>query len=112
MGYFLGNIVQGFSVDWWKTKHNTHHAFPNEIHEDSTTPSDPDIDTVPYLSWSKEQAKEAPKFLLKFQAYFLFPLLAIARMNWCKESMWHTLGFADGKLRIGEAFFLSLHYIW
>lgn len=29
-GLLFGNILQGFSVDWWKSKHNTHHAVPNE----------------------------------------------------------------------------------
>lgn len=29
-GYFMGNVLQGFSVDWWKNKHNKHHAVPNE----------------------------------------------------------------------------------
>jgi hypothetical protein len=25
--------LQGFSVDWWKSKHNKHHAAPNELDE-------------------------------------------------------------------------------
>jgi hypothetical protein len=29
VGYFFGNVMQGFSVAWWKNKHNTHHAVPN-----------------------------------------------------------------------------------
>lgn len=27
----LGNVAQGFSRDWWKNKHNTHHAATNII---------------------------------------------------------------------------------
>lgn len=27
----FGNVVQGFSRDWWKDKHNTHHAATNII---------------------------------------------------------------------------------
>lgn len=34
-GHFIGNILQGFSVDWWKSKHNTHHAVPNECTSDA-----------------------------------------------------------------------------
>ena len=30
VGYIQGNLLQGFSVDWWKNKHNKHHAVPNE----------------------------------------------------------------------------------
>jgi hypothetical protein len=29
-GLFFGNFCQGFSVAWWKDKHNLHHAAPNE----------------------------------------------------------------------------------
>ena len=32
-GYATGNVLQGFSVDWWKNKHNKHHAVPNECSE-------------------------------------------------------------------------------
>ena len=32
-GYVAGNVLQGFSVDWWKNKHNKHHAVPNECSE-------------------------------------------------------------------------------
>jgi hypothetical protein len=34
VGYFLGCLLQGFSVDWWKNKHNMHHAVPNECTDD------------------------------------------------------------------------------
>eukprot|EP00168_Porphyra_purpurea_P012739 TRINITY_DN340_c0_g1_i1.p1 TRINITY_DN340_c0_g1~~TRINITY_DN340_c0_g1_i1.p1 ORF type:complete len:268 (-),score=91.15 TRINITY_DN340_c0_g1_i1:838-1641(-) len=30
-GILVGNIWQGFSVSWWKTKHNHHHAVPNVV---------------------------------------------------------------------------------
>lgn len=83
MGIFLGNICQGFSVEWWKNKHNTHHAIPN-LHETTKgrhdgascnvphnsppppptrsspllSPGDPDIDTMPMLAWSSKLARE------------------------------------------------------
>lgn len=43
-GFVLGNVMQGFSVGWWKSKHNTHHAAPNVVGIDS------DVDTLPYLA--------------------------------------------------------------
>lgn len=45
--------AQGFSVDWWKSKHNVHHAAPNELDENHHA-VDPDIDTLPLLAWSNE----------------------------------------------------------
>jgi fatty acid desaturase len=40
LGYVLGDVFQGFSVDWWKNKHNKHHAVPNECSE-GAEPIDP-----------------------------------------------------------------------
>lgn len=31
LSLIFGNIVQGFSRDWWKEKHNTHHAATNIV---------------------------------------------------------------------------------
>ena len=80
-GLFFGNFCQGFSVAWWKDKHNLHHAAPNEaratgvgaaraasgnagVTDSSALGSpqlshghaaiDPDIDTLPMLAWSTD----------------------------------------------------------
>jgi cytochrome b involved in lipid metabolism len=96
-GIFWGNLMQGYSMQWWKNKHNGHHAVPN-LHNSSpdSQDGDPDIDTMPVLAWSKEHAKSAlkedgtvspvNKFLLKWQAYTYFPILLVARMSWLNES--------------------------
>ena len=49
--------MQGFSVQWWKNKHNGHHAVPN-LHNSTAKAQDgdPDIDTMPVLAWSVKQA--------------------------------------------------------
>ena len=58
-GIFWGNLMQGYSMQWWKNKHNGHHAVPN-LHNSSVhaTDGDPDIDTMPLLAWSLKQAKQ------------------------------------------------------
>ncbi|KAK6032186.1 hypothetical protein OSTOST_01640, partial [Ostertagia ostertagi] len=40
----FGNLAQGFSADWWKDKHNTHHAATNMIDHDG------DIDLMPLVA--------------------------------------------------------------
>ena len=60
MGILVGNIWQGFSVQWWKTKHNTHHAVPNLVASSpDAADGDPDIDTMPILAWSVHMAEQA-----------------------------------------------------
>jgi len=98
-GLFWGNLMQGFSVQWWKNKHNGHHATPN-LHNTSvhTQDGDPDIDTMPLLAWSIKQAQsfrefsksgsDSPfvQFAIKYQAWTYFPILMLARLSWINES--------------------------
>ena len=98
-GIFWGDLMQGFSMQWWKNKHNGHHAVPN-LHNSSALAQDgdPDIDTMPLLAWSLKQAQsfrelredgtDSPltKFFIKWQAFTYFPILLIARMSWLRES--------------------------
>ena len=101
MGILVGNVWQGFSVQWWKSKHNTHHAVPNLIESSpQAADGDPDIDTMPILAWSvkmAEQAKDSEwgRLLIKWQAFFYFPVLLFARLSWSQQS-WD---FAFGNTR-------------
>ena len=97
-GVIIGDFFQGFSVQWWKSKHNAHHAVPN-LHASSADASDgdPDIDTLPILAWSlrmAEQAKDNPsaQFLIKWQAILYFPVLLFARLAWAYQSWVFVFG--------------------
>lgn len=97
-GLLLGNVFQGFSVEWWKNKHNTHHAIPN-LHEsaDDRHDGDPDIDTLPFLAWSTHMTDKAKRdgawtrFFVRHQQLLFFPLLAFARLVWMQQSFAYTL---------------------
>jgi len=99
----VGNLFQGFSCEWWKNKHNTHHAVPN-LHEsaDGAHDGDPDIDTMPFLAWSARMLKQAGSFspasraLLQWQAFTYFPLLLFARLTWALQSAAFAFQFEDG----------------
>jgi fatty acid desaturase len=89
-GVLVGNIFQGFSVSWWKNKHNHHHAVPNVT--DSPSGGDPDIHTMPILWWSEklmegEDLDKFPRFLLRNQALFYWPVLCMARLSWLIQSV-------------------------
>ncbi len=54
-GLVWGNLAQGFSVSWWMNKHNSHHAVPNLVESEAdAADGDPDIDTMPFLAWSRQ----------------------------------------------------------
>jgi hypothetical protein len=137
-GLFWGNVMQGFSVQWWKNKHNGHHAVPN-LHSSSalSQDGDPDIDTMPLLAWSLQQAQSYRelqkdgkdgafvKFMIKYQAFFYFPILLLARLSWLNESFKVSFGLGaasanaaqEMKLKglqypIMEKVGMVLHYSW
>ena len=138
LGLFWGNLMQGYSVQWWKNKHNGHHAVPN-LHNSTalTQDGDPDIDTMPLLAWSVEQAKSyrelradgqdsaVVKFLIRHQAWFYFPILLLARLSWLNESFKTSFGLGgsteNAKLELKakglqypvlEKLGIVLHYAW
>lgn len=88
--------AQGFSTGWWKAKHNTHHAAPNELAPGGGAPVDPDIDTLPLLAWSEgmldAMASPAARRLLRAQQYYFVPILMLARLAWAQQSAAHALG--------------------
>lgn len=127
----VGNFFQGFSMGWWKSKHNSHHAVPNLLASvPGACDGDPDIDTMPLLAWCKKMAQYAKddsfgRFMLTYQNLFYFPLLLFARLSWVYQS-WNfvfsvlpqtsVVGAAiDSKnnpLKQKERFFLVLHYLF
>jgi len=125
VGCLVGNVFQGFSVSWWKNKHNTHHSIPN-LHEstEGAHDGDPDIDTMPLLAWSKYFLKQAPPnaWYLKYQSILFLPLLCFARLAWMQQSFTFVFrlnqgwgkGAFDGKLGLGalEHIGLIAHYVW
>ncbi|KAI7902692.1 delta-6-fatty acid desaturase [Cokeromyces recurvatus] len=96
---FLGNFCQGFSLSWWKNKHNTHHASTN-VHG-----QDPDIDTAPVLLWDEyasaayygsldEEPNMISRFLaqsvLPYQTRYYFFVLGFARISWALQSLLYS----------------------
>jgi len=101
MGLFIGGVCQGFSVQWWKSKHNSHHAVPNlEASCPDAADGDPDIDTMPILAWTLRMAKGGKddkwsRFNIRWQALFYFPVLLFARLAWAHQSwvfVWGGVG--------------------
>jgi acyl-lipid Delta6-acetylenase / acyl-lipid (9-3)-desaturase len=118
LGVLIGNVFQGFSVAWWKNKHNHHHAVPNVT--DSPSGGDPDILTMPVLWWSEkliegEELETLPRFLLKNQAMFYFPILCTARISWVLQSFLHQLlprnpAVTSNAMYAAELFGLAVHH--
>jgi len=130
MGLIIGNVWQGFSVEWWKDKHNTHHAIPN-MHEseEGLHDGDPDIDTMPLLAWSQTMARKAVgagavgRFFIRHQSFLYFPILLVARLSWLLQSFTFVFRFRSPwnqefkkeqplQLGIWEHIGLLAYYAW
>ena len=108
-GAAFGGIVLGFSGDWWKRKHNVHHALPNVVGED------PDIDVLPLLAFHEHDLARSgafTRFAVRIQPWTVLPILALARVNWAAQGLLWAL-FARGvKKRAWEISSILLHYVW
>ncbi|KAI8143077.1 delta-6-fatty acid desaturase [Fennellomyces sp. T-0311] len=121
---FLGDFCQGFSLSWWKNKHNTHHASTN-VHG-----HDPDIDTAPILLWDEYASanyygslQDEPGTLSRFfaesvlpnQTRYFFFILAFARLSWAVQSVMYMVSEEainkSKKLRFFERSCLAAHWI-
>jgi fatty acid desaturase len=115
MGYFSGNILQGFSQRWWADRHNTHHAITNVLD------SDPDVDNVPLFAWDELELANVPQWARRFmvyQQYYFVPWTPFLRLIWCLMSIIFVATLpkhANHKYRAYykiEAITLALHWAW
>ena len=73
----LAGVFAGLSYGWWKSKHNRHHAAPNQVDRD------PDI-APGAIAFTPEIVAERTGFAGWFaqrQGWFFFPLLALEGLN-------------------------------
>ena len=82
IGYAIGTW-QGYSVGWWRARHNTHHVCTNEIG------NDPDIKTEPILVFVRNTRRIAEKLnaAQRWQQYYYVPVMAILDVYWRLESL-------------------------
>ena len=94
-GILWGNVAQGFSISWWINKHNAHHAVPNLVESAAdAADGDPDIDTMPFLAWSRQMFRQREaqlrgsaigRWMIRNQHLLYFPLLGFARASWALQ---------------------------
>jgi len=87
LGYFFGTFLCGFSLHWWKDRHNTHHAITNVLD------ADPDVDNLPLFIWSEHDLPRAfvwngiTRAILPYQHYYFVPWTTTLKLIWCLQSV-------------------------
>jgi len=103
-GLLLGNLGIGLSYGWWVSKHNRHHAHPNQ------EGADPDI-AIGVLAFSETQARAGRGLLrlaFRFQAFLFFPLLLLEGVSLHAASI-RALVSRGPRHRAWEGGLLAIH---
>lgn len=73
LGRLHGNLLVGLSYSWWNSKHNRHHAHPNQVDRD------PDISPGAII-FTREHVRSrhgVGAWLARHQAWLFFPMLLL-----------------------------------
>jgi fatty acid desaturase len=103
IGLVLANLLNGFSFDWWLTKHGRHHAHTNRLGKD------PDL--VPgALVYTADQAARRGRLgrsFARIQPFALLPLLLLEALNLHVASVRSLAGRRDRGVWVEVALLLG-----
>jgi len=104
IGRIHGNLLIGLSYGWWISKHNRHHAHPNQIGRD------PDIGgrAIAFTPGQLQARHRMGAWLGRYQAWLFFPMLLLEGLHLHIAGVRALLGHC-GKARWGEAGLLAVH---
>ena len=104
IGRIHGNLLIGLSYGWWVSKHNRHHAHPNQIGRD------PDIGgrAISFTPGQTQARHRVGAWLGRHQAWLFFPMLLLEGLHLHIASVRALLG-RSGKARWAEAGLLAVH---
>ena len=106
-GLILGKLFSGMSLTWWNSKHNKHHAAPNQIGKD------PDIEPSILHFYPNPEPPNSSAFLgflRARQGWFFFPLLTFEGLNLHAQSFVTSFSRRSGKWQPMEMSLLILRW--
>jgi fatty acid desaturase len=104
IGRVHGNLLIGLSYGWWVSKHNRHHAHPNQVGRD------PDIASRA-LAFAPSQSRDrrgVGVWLARRQSWLFFPMLLLEGLNLHVAGI-RALSRRRTKVKVGEACLLAAH---
>ena len=104
IGRIHGSLLIGLSYGWWVSKHNRHHAHPNQIGRD------PDIGgrAIAFTAGQLQARRRLGAWLGRHQAWLFFPMLLLEGFHLHIAGMRALLGHS-GRARWAEAGLLAAH---
>ncbi|PIA34432.1 hypothetical protein AQUCO_03700001v1 [Aquilegia coerulea] len=120
MQIFTGNCITGISIGWWRWTHTAHHIAVNSLDYD------PDLQHIPFLAVSsdifssltskfygrKMTFDPIARFLISFQHWTFYPVMAVARINLFAQSFILLLSKRPVTDRALELLGLMVFWCW
>ncbi len=105
IGRVHGNLLIGLSYGWWISKHNRHHAHPNQVGRD------PDIAgaAIAYTPDQTRARRGLGKWLASYQAWLFFPMLLLEGIHLHVAGVRTLLSRPHGKVKVAEGALLIAH---
>ena len=107
IGRIHGNLLIGLSFGWWTSKHNRHHAHPNQVGRD------PDIGGRA-IAFTPDQARERGglgRLLAGYQAWLFFPMLLLEGLHLHVAGFRTLLGGRSTTVKLVDGTLLAAHII-
>jgi fatty acid desaturase len=106
LGLLDGNLLTGLSYGWWVSKHNAHHAHPNDLERD------PDVRAGALVFDARHATRRRglEAWTTRHQAWLFFPFLLGEAVNLHVSSVRRLFG-PDLRLRGLEAILLAAHFV-
>jgi len=113
MAYVAGTMLSGYSVNWWKERHNSHHAITNVLE------GDPDVDNLPLFVWSRDDIDRMSTIpfsenIIPYQHYYFIPFTFFLKLIWNLQSIFFVRQAHNKHLnRVAhiENMCVSIHYL-
>jgi len=106
VGLIYANLLLGTSISSWRTRHNEHHAHPNELDVDPTL-------EIPLWAWVTDQIEERKglmRWVLRYQAYTFFPVLSLSGFFQSVAALRSVIVEKDMEYRFIQALALVVHF--
>ncbi|HWB35347.1 MAG TPA: acyl-CoA desaturase [Rugosimonospora sp.] len=98
--------VVGISYSWWTTKHNRHHANPNQVGHDP----DIDQDTISFVEEDAASSRGLHRLITRRQGWLFFPLLTLEGLNLHRLGFRHLFGRGPVKARRSELALVAVRF--
>ncbi|KAF7640393.1 CRE-FAT-3 protein [Meloidogyne graminicola] len=110
LSLFFGNFAQGFSRDWWKDKHNLHHATTNIISRDGDIDLSPLLALVPNDLYKQKTliSNLIIRLIIPYQYFYFTLMYPLLRISWLIQSILHSFT----SINIYFPLTLFLHWFW